>query len=69
MTAKLLRFPEPTSKSNGAREALIDLANTLPTTLSRPGDAERWADWILLEMGMSGFKVVPLGASDCNDAC
>lgn len=48
------------SDGNGAREGLIAIAETLPTTLERPGDAERWADWVLIELWSRGFKVVPI---------
>lgn len=49
-------------KSNGAREALIDLALTSPA--ADGNDAEWWADWLLAELWSRGFKVVPLDPID-----
>ena len=47
-----------------ARCALIDLAETLPDTIGNPDDAAIWADWILTNLWIRGFKAVPLEASD-----
>jgi hypothetical protein len=60
MTADIidLRASAPVRPGNGAREALIEVAETLPNT-SRE-DAEKWADWVLAEYWLRGFKVVPI---------
>lgn len=47
------------NSGNGAREALIELALTLPNETER-NDAAAWSDWILAELWMRGFKVVPV---------
>lgn len=47
---------------NGAREALIEVALDLPNTSDE--DAAVWTDWILAELWMRGFKVVPLEPKD-----
>lgn len=41
---------------NGAREALIEVAKSLPNDTSQ-NDAEKWADWILLELAARGYLV------------
>jgi hypothetical protein len=69
MSADIVNFPvkrreDLEREGNGARVALIDIAETLPTTLDRPGDAERWADWVLTELWIRGFKAVPLDDVD-----
>lgn len=43
---------------NGAREALTDVAADLPYTDQEA--AEKWADWVLAELWVRGFKAVPL---------
>lgn len=68
MTAEIITLPvvrverqtEPPNPGNGAREALIEIAETLPTTLDRPGAALCWSDWLLAELWARGFKVVPV---------
>ena len=50
----------PPNPGNGAREALNDIAGTLPSTLKDSDDALCWADWVLIELYARGFKVVPL---------
>ena len=52
-----------------ARDALIALAQTLPSTIDKhpalfPDDAACWADWILTNLWIRGFKAVPLEPSD-----
>lgn len=47
-----------------ARDALIALAETLPSTIDNPTDAACWADWILTNLWIRGFKAVPLEPSD-----
>lgn len=49
----------PPNPGNGAREALIATALSLPND-TQQADAECWADWILCELWAAGFKVVPL---------
>jgi hypothetical protein len=44
----------------GAREALIDVGEDLPNTSTE--DAALWADWLLAEFWVRGFKVVPVDA-------
>jgi hypothetical protein len=44
-------------EGNGAREALIEIAQSLPNETGN--DAEAWTDWLLLECAMRGFVVVP----------
>ena len=46
---------------NGAREALTEIGIELPATYE---DAERWADWLLAELWVRGFKAVPLDPDD-----
>lgn len=58
MTAKIINFPVA-SPGNGAREALIETALTLPNDTGE-NDAAAWADWILGELWMRGFKIVPM---------
>lgn len=59
--ADVIAFPtRPAQDGNGAREALIALALTLPSTVDREGAAESWADWILVELWMRDFKIVPV---------
>lgn len=54
-----LQFGKPAQdKGNGAREALIATALALPNGTTQD-DAECWTDWILGELYMRGFKVVP----------
>jgi hypothetical protein len=54
----------PRNPGNGAREALIAIAETLPSTLESPNDALCWSDWLLCELWDRGFKIVPLEPSD-----
>lgn len=60
MTAQVINFPASahTFTGNGAREALIDVGVGLPNTTAE--DAARWADWMLAEFWVRGFKVVPV---------
>lgn len=60
MTAEIINLPivRIERPGNGAREALIDVANTFPSAMQE--DSEKWADYILCEFWMRGFKVVPL---------
>ena len=60
--SEVIAFPDP--KGNGAREALIDIAWMLPSTLKDPSDALCWADWILAELWARGYKVVPIEPGD-----
>lgn len=63
MTAKIIDLPGlriERSAGNGAREALIEVGELLPNTSS--ADAMRWADWVLGEFWICGFKVVPVGS-------
>ena len=62
MAAEIIDLPKR-NRGNGAREALIAIAESLPTTLERPGDAERWADWMLAELWARGFGVGPVDAA------
>lgn len=74
MTAEIINLPviriersnddEPPNPGNGAREALNDIAGTLPSTLKDSSDALCWADWILAELWVRGFKIVPLKPKD-----
>jgi hypothetical protein len=43
---------------NGAREAVIDIGVELPSTTE--ADSALWADWLLAELWLRGFKVVPV---------
>lgn len=60
MTAQIIDLPFKGSRfpGNGAREAMIDVGQALPNTSTE--DAARWADWMLGEMWIRGFKVVPV---------
>jgi hypothetical protein len=60
MTAELIAFPAKSGVR--ARAALIDATRNLPGR--DPSDAEFLADWILGELWMRGFKVVPLEDGD-----
>jgi len=68
MSAEIIILPvvrvERCMEGNRAREAFVDIANTLPGTIDRPGDAERWSDWLLAELWARGFKVVPTEVND-----
>lgn len=44
---------------NGGRAVVIEIALTLPAAATL-GEAEMWADWLLMELWSRGFKVVPL---------
>ena len=60
MTADVieLQFGKPAeNKGNGAREALIGAAIAKGVRPEKAGD---FVDWVLGEMYMRGFKVVPL---------
>lgn len=62
MTAEIIDLPRrhPVGNpGNGAREALIETALTLPNETSQ-NDAAAWSDWILAELWARGFKVMPL---------
>jgi hypothetical protein len=50
------RPADPNAAGNGAREALIAVAQSLPNDTGQ-NDAEKWADWILLELAERGFLV------------
>lgn len=41
--------------SNGARKALMEIASHD----TGPCSPDRWADWLLIELWLAGFKVVP----------
>lgn len=58
---EIIDFPAPRDRrsGNGAREALIAVALTLPNETTQH-EAEMWADWVLAELWASGFKAVPL---------
>ena len=61
MTAEIIQLPR--NKGNGAREALTAIETT-------PRDCMQgslcWADWVLMELWLRGFKVVPLEQVDCE---
>jgi hypothetical protein len=48
---------------NGARGALIDVAMGLGVGAEADHGGEKWADWILMELWMRGYQVVPLPPS------
>jgi hypothetical protein len=50
-------------KGNGAREALIDLVKDLPFRVPH-GVAEAWAEQVLMELWMRGFKIVKLESDE-----
>lgn len=60
MSAEIIDLAEhrPVSSGNGAREALIDMALTLPTD-TNDREMEMWSDWILVQLWLRGYKVVP----------
>lgn len=66
MSAKIIfltRQPPPdVPRGNGAREAMIDIGTDLPRTSAE--DAACWTDWLLAELWVRGFKVVPLDPDD-----
>ena len=67
MTAHIIQFePHKINAGNGARDALIAIAETLPGTIDHPDDAARWTDWVLAELWDRGFKVVPLTADNLS---
>lgn len=45
--------------SSAAREALIDIAKALPPETNQ-NDAEKWSDWLLIELYVRGFAVTPI---------
>jgi hypothetical protein len=59
VTAVLIQFPEP-PKGNGAREALIETMKTVEARVIADWDAPAASDWILSDLWMRGFKVVPV---------
>jgi hypothetical protein len=59
MSAEIIQIGDRRDPGNGAREALIDLAMTLPNDTGR-NDAAAWSDWILMELWDRGYKVVRL---------
>ena len=65
MTAEIVdlgaRRPVP-NPGNGAREALIDIAEDLPDILT--AEAALWAYWLLGKLWERGFKIVPLTDAD-----
>lgn len=63
--AKIIDFGSqrtPRHPESGGREALIAVAQDLPSTSDE--DAAKWAEWILASLWTQGFKVVPLDLSD-----
>jgi hypothetical protein len=46
MTAIIISTPDM-DHGNGAREALSEAAMSLPAT---PDEADKWADWVLIEL-------------------
>jgi hypothetical protein len=59
MTAEIVAFPVKTAPTgNGAREALIAIEVTPNAT------GLTWSDWLLAELWLRGFKVVPLDGVD-----
>lgn len=52
------RHPVP-YRGNGARAAIVEIALELPND-TQQREAEMWADWLLAEMWVRGFKVVPV---------
>lgn len=55
-----LQFRKPAQdKGNGAREAMVEIGENCPFHV--PSDvAMHWADDVLMQLAMRGFKVVPL---------
>jgi hypothetical protein len=41
-----------------AHEALVDVASTLPVGTTR--ELWFWADWIVMELHMRGFRITPI---------
>ncbi len=61
--SEVVPFPAP--RSNGAREALIEIGQDCPFHI-RQDIAGYWADDILLRLGARGFKVVPIEEKDLS---
>lgn len=65
MTAQIIdlrsanRAVDPPTLGNGAREALIDIGENCPFHVDSEV-AMHWADDVLMQLAMRGFKVVPL---------
>jgi hypothetical protein len=62
MTAEIVHLTPLVSHGNGARQALIAIAESLPCTDEMA--ANSWTDWLLAELWDRGFKVVPLVPRD-----
>jgi hypothetical protein len=63
MTATILSFPR--NEGNGAREALTEIGKHCPFHI--PSDiATDWAEDIMMELWISGFKIVPLDGTEEN---
>ena len=61
MSAEIIQLPVvriERNSGNGARTALIEIAETLRDTDTSA--ASVWTDWLLMELAARGFKVVPL---------
>ena len=61
MSAEIISLDEKRpapNPGNGARVAAIEIALGLNDT--QLAEAECWADWLLAELWIRGFKVVPL---------
>jgi hypothetical protein len=66
MSAEIIKLPVvriERSESNGACEALIEIAKRCPFHIEEE-IATHWADDILMELWQRGFKVVPLNSTD-----
>lgn len=50
------------SEGNGAREAMIEIAESLRETDTRA--ASIWTDWLLMELAARGFMVAPINSTD-----
>jgi hypothetical protein len=62
MSAEIIDFPcggPVRNPGNGAREAVVEIGLELPNDTQRR-EAEMWADWLLAELWIRGFKVVPV---------
>ena len=55
MTAEVIEL-KPRNPGNGTREALMDIVRSC----NGEEIASDWADWILIELAMRGFMVVPI---------
>lgn len=64
---EVVEFPQAgvaACPGNGAREALVEVASGRCPICGDKGTGGTWADWILAELWVRGYKVVPLSAAD-----